>query len=103
MGGDGNTPLGGILGVAPATTPPVWRLEPKLPTKGKMAKSAAKSVGKALASVMTGKPLAAEDAEKRRAICAECEYQKGNRCLKCGCFLRFKTWLRTDNCPVGKW
>jgi hypothetical protein len=103
MGGDGNTPLGGILGVDPATTPPVWRLEPKLPSKGKVAKNAARSVGKTLASVMQGKPLAAEDVEKRRAICDECEYQKGNRCLKCGCFLKFKTWLKADNCPVGKW
>jgi hypothetical protein len=103
MGSNRNPPLGGILGVNPATTPPVWRLEPKLPSKGKMARSAAQTVGKTLASVMTGDPLAAVDVEKRRAICDECEYQKGNRCLKCGCFLKFKTWLKVASCPVGKW
>ena len=45
-----------------------------------------------------------ETAEARLAICLQCPHLSPlNRCLKCGCFLKAKTRLRTEKCPVGKW
>ena len=99
-----SNPAGGIIAVDPAVTPLRWKLAPKaMPSKGKMVKNAAKAVGDNLASLMKGNRLASEDAEKRRAICEDCEYQKGGRCLQCGCVLKVKTWLKASSCPVGRW
>jgi hypothetical protein len=39
----------------------------------------------------------------RMIICKGCEYRKGNRCGKCGCFLEAKTRAKTAKCPEGKW
>ena len=42
----------------------------------------------------------------RLAICADCEHfepKRQNRCLKCRCFMDFKTLLPDSECPLGKW
>ena len=48
-------------------------------------------------------------AEKRLAICNQCEFPIGDseitkRCGKCGCFLSGKVFSPRENaCPEGKW
>lgn len=46
-----------------------------------------------------------ELAEYRFSICSGCEFFKknGNRCKKCGCFMKLKTQLAAAKCPIGKW
>lgn len=39
----------------------------------------------------------------RRAICEQCEYRKGSRCLLCGCFTQPKTALLGSTCPASRW
>lgn len=43
--------------------------------------------------------------EARLAECKSCEhlFKPTNSCLKCGCFVQAKTWLKTEKCPIGKW
>ena len=43
--------------------------------------------------------------DRRREICAACEFfaPKQQRCAKCGCFTHYKTWLRAERCPIGRW
>lgn len=42
---------------------------------------------------------------RRLEICRGCEHydKEGNRCFKCGCFLNFKTAMRSGKCPIDKW
>jgi hypothetical protein len=46
-----------------------------------------------------------ELAAYRLSICSTCEFFKktGNRCKKCGCFMKLKTTLAHAKCPIGKW
>ena len=46
-----------------------------------------------------------EDIVNRRwDICKACpELTDSNRCLQCGCFMKFKTKIATSRCPIGKW
>lgn len=46
-----------------------------------------------------------DEAARRFAICGDCDYfrHSDQRCSLCGCYMRFKTRLRSQNCPVGKW
>ena len=61
----------------------------------------AKAVTKYVAA--GGKKIEEPQYAERMAICDNCEYRSGGRCLKCGCFLELKaTWASAD-CPIGKW
>ncbi len=44
-----------------------------------------------------------EEKERRLSICKVCEFYRKGRCLKCGCYINFKTRLETEHCPIGKW
>lgn len=46
-----------------------------------------------------------ETAEKRMAICRQCEFFKEStaQCTKCGCFMNYKSKMKSSECPVGKW
>jgi len=48
-----------------------------------------------------------EQRQARLEICATCPDRLFNggllTCKKCGCAMRFKTWLRGASCPVKKW
>lgn len=43
----------------------------------------------------------------RLAICHSCEFVKGDppntKCGKCSCFLKYKTRLIKEKCPLKKW
>ncbi len=44
-----------------------------------------------------------EEQQRRLSICEVCEFSKNGTCQKCGCFIRFKTKLETEHCPIHKW
>jgi len=41
--------------------------------------------------------------QERLDICAKCDERAGPICGNCGCFLRAKTILEEEECPIGKW
>jgi len=45
-----------------------------------------------------------EEAKRRFDICLECEFlQNGERCLKCGCWMKYKSKLEAMTCKANKW
>jgi hypothetical protein len=47
-------------------------------------------------------------ADKRIAICLECDLLWKNiqfleQCSNCFCFVRAKTKIKSQSCPIGKW
>jgi hypothetical protein len=51
------------------------------------------------------KPLSEEEMNVRYDICKSCEHfvSATTQCLKCGCFMKAKTYLPFAECPAGKW
>jgi hypothetical protein len=43
--------------------------------------------------------------EERMNICNSCEhlFKPTTTCKKCGCFMKLKTYLPTQKCPLNKW
>lgn len=43
--------------------------------------------------------------EARYNICLECDklYFPTSTCKVCGCFMKFKTWMPGQKCPLNKW
>lgn len=45
-----------------------------------------------------------QEHETRLSVCKGCEYlTEHKQCLKCGCFMEFKSRLAGMKCPIGKW
>ena len=73
----------------------------------KATKSLAGTAIKASSSIASGKKITstAELTQKRLDICNKCpslDRQYG-RCMECGCFVKAKTRLSFEDCPLGKW
>lgn len=72
-----------------------------------LAKNAGAAVVRNAIAAAKGNQLRHGSPEQRLAICEGCRFfQKATmRCLhkKCGCKLKFKTWLAAEKCPDGKW
>jgi hypothetical protein len=81
--------------------------KPNLPSFPQMAKNLGKDIIKNVKSVASGNPINAEQHEinRRKSICENCEYylKAQDRCAKCGCHMGVKVYLKSSNCPVGKW
>lgn len=79
----------------------------KYPTISRMVKNFGTDVIKNVRSVAAGNPLKSDDIEagRRKAICEKCEFFNKNqeRCLKCGCFMAVKVYLKASSCPINKW
>lgn len=43
--------------------------------------------------------------EERYSICQSCEklYRPSDTCRVCGCFMKVKTWMPNQSCPLKKW
>ena len=43
--------------------------------------------------------------DERLTICYECPrlFKRTMTCKECGCFLKIKTLLKDQECPLGKW
>jgi Family of unknown function (DUF6171) len=81
------------------------RNKPPIPSKLTMARNAITAAGQAAKSGF--KKVSAEEKARRLAICQGCEFlvkgPKGERCSKCGCFVKWKTALEAWHCPINKW
>lgn len=68
-------------------------------------KNAAGAASRVANNLLSGRKVMAADniVAEREAVCAGCEFLKGNRCLKCGCRYKWKIALSTEKCPIGKW
>lgn len=42
-------------------------------------------------------------AADRIAVCQDCEFYGGAKCIKCGCPLSAKTRSMRSKCPIDKW
>jgi hypothetical protein len=61
---------------------------------------------KELKSIMDGEgKISEQEKNKRYLLCESCEFfdSPSKRCKKCGCFLKIKTGMRGQHCPIGKW
>ncbi len=61
-----------------------------------------------VANIFVGTKTEQQTKNARLAICKECPYvmraeSATIQCRKCGCFLRVKTGIVEEECPVGKW
>ncbi len=82
------------------------RSKQQLPTLSKNVSNIARAAGRVVKAIVTHKSIRVSDEEKERrlSICRDCEFYTANgRCEKCGCFIRFKTRLETEHCPIEKW
>lgn len=78
--------------------------QPELPSAAAMAKNAATALRDELKARISGLPeIEAEEVSRRLEICHGCEFFTQGRCAKCGCFMKFKSRLRSQHCPEGKW
>jgi hypothetical protein len=93
-----------------------FRKDMEMPSIVQMAKNAVQAgVDEVKARANHEPPITEEEESRRLSICAGCEFytpnivelsdeqKKQNRCVKCGCYMNFKTKLRSAHCPVGKW
>lgn len=84
-----------------------------LPPKPALAANLARAAGRLVAGVAQGQAVRVSPADqaRRKRICEACTGPTGwylpgmDRCAhpRCGCYLRFKTWLVSERCPEGKW
>lgn len=79
---------------------------PGYPSLAKQVKNAVVAAGKAISSGIAR--VGKDEQERRFEICRSCTEwfdSTKERCRhpQCGCYMRVKTWLATQQCPVGKW
>lgn len=77
-----------------------------LPSAAAMVKNAATALRDELMARIDGRPeIEMEEVDRRLEICHSCDFfvESQGRCAKCGCFMNFKTKLRSQHCPEGKW
>ena len=73
----------------------------KLKEKMEQLRDAAEN---AAASVLI-KKVSVEVQEYRYGICQGCEklYKPTDTCKACGCFMKVKSWMPHQECPLKKW
>ena len=54
-------------------------------------------------NVLFTDPAVEVEALRRAQICAECPFNKNNKCSSCGCPLVAKTRSMKSKCPENKW
>ncbi len=81
--------------------------EPQYPSAGRQIMNAVGAAGRVFKNMATGqKPVVSKEEQERRiSICQRCDkYDPAQgRCTLCGCLGKFKTWLSTEDCPIGRW
>jgi predicted Zn-ribbon and HTH transcriptional regulator len=81
--------------------------KPNFPSNIQMAKNLGSDIIKNIKSVASGNPLNVPNdvLNNRKSICNSCEFYDKirERCLKCGCNMAVKTYLKASTCPIGKW
>jgi hypothetical protein len=75
-----------------------------LPPLAKQAKNFIGSMFNMAKESLKGKAIVDEDTYRiRLETCDLCIHRSGDRCSECGCVLRLKAGVATDDCPKGKW
>lgn len=85
---------------------PVQGVQAPPPSLTAMAVTATAALAAEASAILRGEPAVSdEEIARRLGICQPCGnyQQESKRCSLCGCFLKFKTALRSQNCPAGKW
>lgn len=60
-------------------------------------------VAKGITNAIKG-GLAPDDTIKQRLdTCSTCEHYTGTNCKLCGCYMKIKTRIALEKCPVEKW
>jgi hypothetical protein len=79
----------------------------KFPKKTQILQNLGKSVIKNVRHVSSGGQLKLNEEEKNKRfdICKNCNWfdPKTEKCFQCGCYLKIKTYLKAESCPIGKW
>lgn len=88
----------------------IERNKSDMPGIGSLAKNLGKAViSVAKTAVTTGEiRVSAEEQNRRMEMCKACKTwyrEQSQRCSHpdCGCYMRVKTWLVAQHCPVKKW
>ena len=85
------------------------RVNPALPSLGKMAGNLVKSAGTAIHAAVRGKTAlrTVDEVQGCMALCESCEFFRlsDRRCSKCGCRAQWKARLANWHCPLPepKW
>lgn len=56
--------------------------------------------------VISGFKLVSPEEQKGRLlVCSDCRMLNiaDSRCKECGCFVKIKAWMATEDCPLNKW
>lgn len=64
------------------------------------------AAGRVLTRAMQGGRLGVSsvETERRLKICGSCErFRTDGFCAECGCYIRLKATMATENCPLNKW
>lgn len=79
----------------------------QMPSAFQVTKNLTNSLIKNTKSVLSGNSLNVTDEEKNKRfeICKACDFFEpvNQKCSKCGCYMSIKTYLKAENCPIGKW
>jgi hypothetical protein len=79
----------------------------KFPSSFRMFLNLMSAIKRSLVRFFKGKELTVskEMQENRLMICKGCEFLSvdGTRCYECGCFIKAKTKLISEECPIEKW
>lgn len=75
--------------------------QPKAPPLQQQAWNLAMSLAAFVADGL--KTVDEKQYQERLEICDVCEHRRGNRCLRCGCWLTLKVRGRAFKCPEEKW
>lgn len=81
------------------------------PSLVEQAKHAVVAAASVVGSIVQRKTVivSQEEQDRRLVICHACIPPEGfydavqGRCMKCGCFSSLKSWIATEQCPIGKW
>jgi hypothetical protein len=81
--------------------------DPALPSAAEQALNAGGAAYRAAQALFGGTDFKVSPAERadRQEICLSCPFfiRKSERCSKCGCFTTYKTYLKAEKCPIGRW
>jgi uncharacterized paraquat-inducible protein A len=76
--------------------------QPQYPSLIQQAKNLAQ-----FTSDVVNDPNKVDDAvyEQRLDVCKSCNFYdvEQNRCMRCGCWLKYKARYSAGQCPIGKW
>lgn len=76
-----------------------------MPKLGKLAANFSGAVKRAATAAVKGDDIFVDKLtkESREAICNMCDRKRGSRCADCECFIKAKTWVATEKCPLDHW